>query len=289
MKIYQCCPYYNEQLIANLNIEEASKWIDEFHITEGNLSFQWNNKEYNFQHEKKYNIVKYHKLDCIKYYKKNNIFGKLALSKYRFSSNEYNRNLLISPTWYNEAVHRNKSCKNINPKDDDIVILSDIDEIIDSRYAQKIISEVKKRGIITIKLHFTLFYFNLFSYNWGGPKDYSYRVFIMTGEYFKNMNITSDELRKLGEQGKLYDKVYCLDEICGYHHSWLGDENFILNKIKSYAHTEHAKFADINYIKECLQNKKSIFPEHDLRVRNDVELVETIAIKKNSLLQKYFI
>lgn len=72
--------------------------------------------------------------------------------------------------------------------DDDIVILSDIDEIIDSRYLDEIIHEVRKRGIVTIKLCFTLFYLNLVSTNWGGAP-ISYRLFIMT-KYFKKMSIT---------------------------------------------------------------------------------------------------
>ena len=33
-KIILCCPFFNENLIANLNIEEASKWVDEIHVTE---------------------------------------------------------------------------------------------------------------------------------------------------------------------------------------------------------------------------------------------------------------
>ena len=289
MKIYQCCPYYNESLIAEINIKEASKWIDEFHITEGNLNFQGQERNYIFNSGKEYDIVKYHKIDCKNKYKRNNLYGKISLWKNRFSSNDYIRNILTAPTWYNEAVQRNESCSKIIPEDDDIVILSDIDEIIDSKYADKIIEEVKKRDIITIKLHFTLFYFNLFSDNWGGPKDYSYRVFIMTGKYFKNMSMSSDELRKLGEQGKLYNDIYCIDEICGFHHSWLGDENFIFNKIKSYAHTEHSEYADIDYIKECLKNKKSIFPGHNLSIRNDINLIDTIEKNKNNIFKEYFI
>lgn len=289
MKIYQCTPFYNEQFIANLNLEESSKWIDEFHITEGNMNFQYKEREYEFKIDNKFNNLRYHKFNCKGKYVEKNIYGKLKLFKNRFSKNEYRKQIMSSPTWYNEAVQRNTSCKYINPNDDDIVILSDIDEIIDSRYAEKIISEVKKRGIVTIKLYFTLFYLNLYSTNWGGPEDYSYRVFIMTGKYFKNMDVSSDELRKLGEQGKLINKIYCLDEICGFHHSWLGDEEFILNKIKSYAHTEHSEYADINYIKKCLKNKKSIFPGHELVLRNDVELIESIKNKKDSLLKKYFL
>ena len=289
IKIYQCTPYYNEQTIANINLEETLGWVDEFHITEGNMSFQGNERNYTFKNENKFKHLVYHKLDCRKKYISNNIFGKFRLIANRLSKNEYIKRIKSSPTWYNESVQRNESAKWINPNDEDIVILSDIDEIIDSRYMKKIISEVRKRKIITIKLYFTLFYFNLYSTNWGGPKDYSYRVFIMTGEYFKNMKYTSDELRKLGEQGKLINSIYCMDEICGFHHSWLGDEKFILNKINSYAHTEHSKYADIDYIKDCIRNKKSIFPNQNLTVDNNVNLLKVVNDKKKTILKDYFI
>lgn len=289
MKIYQCSPYYNEQLIANINLEEASQWIDEFHITESNRGFQGKNKEYNFINNKDFDKLRYHKIDVDNIFINNNKLGKIKLFKYRFSNNRYKNEILRSPSWYNEAMQRNNSCSCLEVDDKDIIILSDIDEIIDSRYADRIVEEVKKRGIVTIKVHFTLFYLNLFSLNWGGPPNYSYRIFIMTGKYFKNMKFTSDELRKLGEKGSLYNEIYCIDDICGFHHSWLGDENFIFNKIKSYAHTEHSEFADIDYIKKCIKEGKSIFPGHKLEIRDDIKFIRSIERNRDRFLKDYFL
>jgi molecular chaperone DnaK len=86
---------------------------------------------------------------------------------------------------------------------------SDIDEIIDSRFSEELIRYVNKYGITTIKLHYTLYYFNLFSKNWVGPPDYSYRVFLMSGEYFKRNSVNSNLLRKAGERGDLVETVKC--------------------------------------------------------------------------------
>ena len=41
-------PYYNEDLIAKLNITEASKWVDEIHITEFDKSFKYGTHSLNF-------------------------------------------------------------------------------------------------------------------------------------------------------------------------------------------------------------------------------------------------
>ena len=151
-----------------------------------------------------------------KYNKFYKFFGVFAFGKNVFSNSIKNRFNRVRSSWYNEAIQRNKSSDYGNIiADDDIVILSDIDEIIDSQYAEEIINEVKKRGVITIKMHFSLFYFNLFSVNWGGPEQYSYRTFIMTGEYFKNMKCSSDYLRKQGEGKLLLDKIFCPDTVMG--------------------------------------------------------------------------
>ena len=47
-KIILCCPFFNENLIANLNIEEASKWVDEIHVTEFDKSFKYKLHEHCF-------------------------------------------------------------------------------------------------------------------------------------------------------------------------------------------------------------------------------------------------
>lgn len=286
MKIYECCPFNNENLVSLIKIKENEKWIDELHVIESNKNFRYDDKKYNFiyQNEK---IVRYHKIDGKKYFKTNNLIERL-----------FKRNI-TSKAWKNEAIQRNLTIKFLpNLQDDDIVIISDIDEIIDSKYKEEIIKETLKRGIITIKIHFTLFYLNLFSENWGGAPDYSYRIFIMTGKYLKNMKITLDKLRKKGERGELIDKVYCLDGFKGFHHSWLGNSDFIINKLKSYCHDENDHLAEIydkqnktykiEEIKKLIKEQKSIFPNHKLKVNN---LVDSLSYIKNNkdIFKEYFL
>ena len=63
---------------------------------------------------------------------------------------------------------------------------------------------------------------------------------------------------------KLLNNVKCLDGIKGYHHSWLGDELFVANKLQSYAHfrLSFCKIfdkngnVDINIIKEHIRSGK---------------------------------
>lgn len=138
-----------------------------------------------------------------------------------------------------------------------------------------------------------MFYFNLFCSNWSGPAYYSYRIFIVKGKYLrKRFYNDSDYLRKMGEQSNLLNKVKCLEGIKGYHHSWLGDEKFVVNKLKSYAHTLncHSKEIfndqgeiDIDVIKNNMRLGKSIFADISLNVNNEIELLSSVEkLKKDT-------
>lgn len=275
MKIIECSPFFKENLVAGIKIEEGKKWIDQLHITECNKTFTYNDKPYTFAFEHD-TLVNYHKIDG------NAVFKR---SHYGLSRKPYFIKYKTYP-WQNDGIQRNISCSWHEYDDSDIIILSDIDEIIDSRYADRIVFEVKKRGIITVKIYFTLFYLNLFSRKWTGAPDYSYRIFIMTGKYFREMSMTSDQLRKAGEQGKLMNEVHCLEEFVGFHHSWLGDVAFIAEKLRSYAHApdDHGKglftgnSVNMNYLRKCVEERKSIFgPEHELYVDNSKNFLRAVA------------
>jgi hypothetical protein len=200
--------------------------------------------------------------------------------------------------WLNEAVQRNLSCSNVRANDDDIVVLSDIDEVIDPKAWPEIESAAREHGIVTLGLHLTFYFFNLFVSAWPGPPDYTYRVFVMTGKYFNNMKMTSDKLRKLGEAGKLVSSVFRLPGKMGFHHSWLGDENFVLNKLQSYSHSpaDHAREiyqedGSVNYasLGEILKQRDSLFGrEHKLIVNNEIPLLKSVEDLRGSNFKQFF-
>lgn len=282
MAIKLCMPFYNEHLISGINIREAAKWVDEIHVTECDRSFKFTPHPYEFQfaHEEK---VVYHKLDGNKYYKKSRkLFPYIDIHPIT----KWMKHYYFKTNWYNDAVSRNFSLWNCDYDDKDILILSDIDEIIDYKYLDEIIEVVKKTGIATINLYFTVFYFNLLCPNFSGAPHYSYRTFIVRGDVMRKRFFNdSDYLRKMGERGKLINEVPCLYGYKGWHHSWLGDEYFIMNKLNSYAHSieEHASdLSDSNgnlsieSIRNHLRLGKSIFKNSDLIIDNTLPLLEEV-------------
>lgn len=192
------------------------------------------------------------------------------------------------------------ACSFIDAEDDDIIILSDLDEIIDSRYADEIIELVRKHDIITVLLRQTEMYFNLFVELSKTPNHFlkGYRVYVMSGNYFNNMKMSSNELRLSGTFGKLVDKVYCYDKYVGFHHSWLGDRNYISNKLKSYAHDENDNDPNIynngevnnNYVRDCIEQRKSIAgSSHRLYIDRNIELLRSVESLKDTEYNKYFL
>lgn len=164
--IYQFSPFYDENLVLDIASKETKKYGGIIHITESNRTFQNTKKEYNYDGDND-NVV-YHKFDASKIFKPVNKWGLLQLYHYRFSENDYKKTTLLAPSWFNEGYSRDIACSWIKPKDDDFVILCDVDEIIDSSKIDNILNIVKEKGIVTGKMYHTLFYFNLFSSSVGG-------------------------------------------------------------------------------------------------------------------------
>lgn len=281
MKIYEFSLFNNENLIADIKGYENSKWVDETHLIEFNRNF--NNKIKPFNYVSNQSNIIYHPINAENLFTNKSFFESVK-RKIRYHAGlkdnvEFSNHYISGHTWHNEAIQRNYASLIINSlkiKDDDILIFSDIDEIIDSNMSEYIINLVKKYEIITIRNIFTMIYFNLGVNNWGGPSDYSYRIFCMTGKKYKELNITIDMLRKAGERGKLKGIVHESEKICGRHYSWIGNANFISNKIKSYSHVEHRYLDNIEYINNCLKYGKSIIPGVQVQLLSESTLLSAI-------------
>ena len=291
MKIYSFATYFDEQDIFDIKYQTEKNYVDEIHICEANRTFKNAPKEYNFHYADDSGKIKYHKLDVSKKFVSMNVGGKLRLAYKRFSPSFYHR-ITANPAWHNEIIQRSslgyKNGKPLSFQDDDILIFSDVDEILMPDKIKELIDLTFLHGIITVKLHFTMFYLNLFSENWSGSPDYSYRLFIMTGQYFKKHKIKYDKLRKQGENNRLNDSVYCFPDFAGYHHSWLGDEDFVAKKLIAYSHVKEHKETSSEFIHKCVRGGVSLFEGHKLSVRDTIQLLPYIEENREGKFKKYF-
>lgn len=270
MKIYEFCPFFNENRVAELKIHENSNWVDELHIAEADKTFSNADKPYNFNTSHINSKVVYHKINA------GNIFRNPLKHQLYFNPGTctetafdrwYWRLLSYNSAFQNEAAQRNLCTDFLRQvvNDEDIVILSDFDEILDSRLADRLVSEVKRRQVITVKFYYSVFYLNLFCASNHGAPDWSYRIFIMTGRFFRSMPFTSDYLRKKGIAGGLSSDFYCLNEFSGFHHSWLEYKNTAFQKLKAFeANVEDKGIINAGYIDKCLRNKKLYYIDSEL-------------------------
>ncbi|MCL5260606.1 MAG: hypothetical protein M1561_02835 [Gammaproteobacteria bacterium] len=274
MRIHEFCPFFNEKEIAKIKIQENSNWVDKLHIIEANKTFSYFSKPWNFDKTLASAHVHYHKINVDKLFRK-----PLPKQKYfdlkRCGKNQFDKwywDLLVTNSaYYNEAVQRNlcsdyKDCID----DTDIVILADFDEILDSRYADQIVSYVKKYKIITFKLFYSVFFLNLFADHNHGAKNFSYRVYAMTGKYFKSMPCSSDYLRKKGIAECLTKEIFCTPRFMGFHHSWQDFYHKAFPKLRAFAaNIKEKNIVNQEYLMRCLKDKKLYYLDANLYVDNN--------------------
>lgn len=261
MKVFEFCPFFNENKVAEIKIRENANWVDQLYILEANKTFTGKDKPYNFDQSLLTDKVHYEAFDV------HGKFREIEENKDYYNpdtcrADQFDRwywGLLSNNyAFFNESVQRNMcSVLKETVSDDDIIILADLDEIIDHRFVDRIVEEVKKHQVLTVKLHYTSFYLNLFLESNHGAPDCSYRLFVMTGRYFKSMPFTSDFLRKKGIAEALYDVVPCLDFFAGFHHSWVDHLNNGLPKLKAFdANVKDKTILTEEYLEKCIKDKR---------------------------------
>lgn len=274
MRIFDCSMFFNETLVSKVKLSENSRWIDETHITEADRTFKNQNKPYNFD-DLPNSRLRYHHFVASRVFRS-------GFWNFRFGPWWANRR---NCHWFNEAMQRNASTRFIYPDDNDIVIISDIDEILDSRRADELVWAAQKHGIVTVRLHLSHYFFDLFVEGWPGPENYSHRVFIMTGRHFRSLKCSPDQLRKAGEAGELVDKVHCLDGFAGFHHSWIGNVDTLMAKLAAYAHdTEDHDTSLLDAagnirhfaVLEFLDSQRCLFSGRNLYVQSDLPMLSAI-------------
>lgn len=236
MKIIDCFIFYNEIDLLTYRLNILDDLVDYFVIVESKYTFTGNKKELFYLNNKKL------------YEKFEDKIIHIIVDDIPF----LNPNIYRDEQWKNEKFQRNcisRGIEQINDKlnDDDLIMISDIDEIPDPEVLKKI-----KNNKITFenanRLTMDLYYYNL-----NTKYDYEWCYFIILKyKYYKTSNMTCQELRE-SQQIQI--------EKAGWHLSYFGDKNFISNKIKNFSHQEYNNYyyTDTNIINEKINNSYDLF------------------------------
>lgn len=234
--IFDCFLYNGEEKMLNFRMHELDSYVDKFFIVEGAYTFKGDPKPL------KFDINKYKQFSDKIVYKPCHIAP-------------------LSNAWSNETNQRNylKECfRGIEVTTQDIVLLSDVDEIPDLTF----LKHIKENGLNDVRTSFHNFYY----YNtqcrkkgkWPGT------VFINLGLFHQQVNFNFDVLRNARHSFPLVGKHYDYTS-GGWHFSYFGDVDYIINKIQSFSHQEYnnEKYTNPEKIKELIANKKDLFFRED--------------------------
>ena len=230
MKIFDCFLYNNENLVLDIRLNTLNQFVEKFIIVESQYDHQGNKKELNFK------IENYDKFkDKIIYLVIDNFPNNLS-------------------NWERENFQRNYLINGFDViKDDDYIMISDLDEIPD-------LSKIKE--IENSK--FTVFEQNMYYYkiniiNQTSPYWYGSRI--CKKKYLKSPQWLRNKKVKIYPFWRL-DKIrWNIIRKGGWHFSFLMTSSEIKKKISSYAHSEfnNEKYKNLDKIEYSIANKVDLF------------------------------
>ena len=206
--IYDCFPFFNEFEVLELRLNELYNVVDKFVICESNFTHQGKPKPLFFL-ENKEKFKKFEDKIIHLVFDAKNIKGDNKHWKREMGQRNYLKTAL-------------KKCKN-----EDIILLSDVDEIPDAKLLAQNLSKLKEYDILTFAGKFYLYKFNLCIGGWNGTAVALWK----TVKWIKNLCVFRG-LRDKEEK----KKVYFIKG--GWHFSFIGDVSKIQYKFDSYTHAK---------------------------------------------------
>ena len=238
MAIYDCFQFFDEEHILDLRINILNEFVDFFVMVESTTDHQGKSKKLNFD-EKKFKKY-YDKIiyiivdDTVEAIKKPHIGGESLVEQHQ--RNSLTRGL--------------KKCH-----DDDLIILSDVDEIPD----------LNKLNFFNKKNKYAVFSQRMFNYkinllnvtedNWHGSK-ICLKKDLKSPQWLRNLKFKQYPFWRIDKPKNLQ-----IIEDGGWHFAYLQSAENISKKIKSFAHGEFNKsnLTNPEIIKEKINMGKDIF------------------------------
>ena len=266
--IYDCFQYFNEDHAVDLRLNILDKFVDKFVIVESTVNHQGKSKKLNFEidnYKKFKNKINYIVVDDTPgEIKKSHIGGESLVEQHQ----------------------RNSILRGLNnAEDNDLIILSDVDEIPDLNKLNKF--DKKNYAVFSQKMFmYKINLLNLKENNWHGSK-ICLKKNLKSPQWLRNLKFKKYPFWRV-------DKVRNLQIIKdgGWHFSYLQTPENISKKIQSFAHGEFNQSSIINLenIYSKIQKGQDIFDRgYNLK---KVELDSTFPdyiLKNREKLKKWII
>ena len=236
MAIYDCFQYFNEDHMVDLRLNILNEHVDYFVISESTKTHQGENKKLNFNIN---NFKKY----------KHKIIYKIAEfdKKKDFINHEGGESEI-------EKHQRNNILNGLtNANDDDLIILSDSDEIPDMKKIHQIKPDKKFTAFSQKMFMYKLNLQNMNESNWIGSK-VCLKKYLPKPQKLRDMKFKKFPFWRLDKRN--LQIIYG-----GWHFSFLQTPQNISEKIKSYSHGEFntKENSNMENIKKRIKENKDIF------------------------------
>ena len=237
MAIFDCFQYFNEDHIADLRFNILNEFVDKFVIVESTVNHQGKSKKLHFD-----------------------------INKYKKFKNKINY-IIVDDTPENlkkpheggeslvEQHQRNSIMRGLkNSMDNDLIILSDVDEIPDLTKL-KLINKKKKYTVFAQKAFaYKLNLLNKTENNWHGSK-MCLKKHLKSPQWLRNLKFKKYPFWRIDKPQNLQ-----IIENGGWHFAYLLDSEKISEKIKSFAHGEDNKKDNTDVDKIEVKMEKLLHP-----------------------------
>ena len=236
IKIFDCFTFYNELDILELRLKEHWDYVDYFVISEANRTHQNRPKEFILENN----------WDKFKEFHDKIIHIKVT----DMPSEDPN-------PWTREVFQRNTLARGLAlANENDIVAVSDVDEIVRSSTWQQMRSDAEHNQWACYS---PFFQFRLNFLLVSMPMPYFYMPAMMAAR--KHINLPPQKIRESRELviQNLPHKIAVMHH-AGWHFSFIGNNEFAKNKYLNFAPIEASYFSDIVDIEKCLRTKTGVVP-----------------------------
>lgn len=270
MKVFDCFTFYNELDLLEIRLEELADQVDYFVIVEATRTFQNQPK--------------------LLYYRDNQ--SRYAKYQDKIIHVQVNDMPEHSDPWQNERFQREAIKRGLgNADSNDIVIIGDVDEILRAEVVDRL--RQSRATLMPFRLPYFNFYFNYLMVN----NEETYCIWNIAAKWgsvtsIEDLRLLRLQLNRLNLPFNYKDHSLEIIEHAGWHFSYMGNKDFIVNKLKSFAHAElnRPSIFDAIDIDKMIQNGRGFNPLDDkpfVSVELDDYFSSTVRNSKWSQYQMY--
>ena len=268
MKIFDCFMYFDEETVLELRLNILNKYVDYFVIVESSFTHKGDKRNLKFNHQKfkkfkdKLIYITYDEEPAEIIKNKVNVEDDEATKSFKYIENAILR----------ENGQRNQISKGLElAKDDDMILISDVDEIPNLENLD--LSKINEKIILFNQdMFYYRFNLKLPNLDWTGTKGCK-KKFLKSPQWLRNIKDRKYPFYRLDTF--FSDTKYIDIKIIsngGWHFSNLKTASEIEFKLKSYLH--HREFDEnplsVDEINSLIKNKQAIY---DLKVDKRVNKI----------------